>query len=71
MEYYVFKNRRNGKYISGTDFNAYPRKQILATPYRTPKLMSTEDEVECEIKRRGINPATYKVVKVELTEVKL
>ena len=71
MEYYVFKNRRNGKYISGTDFRVNPYRQILATPYRTPKLMSNEREIEYEIHHRRINPATYKVVKVELTEVKV
>ena len=68
MIYYAFKNIRNGKYISGTDFREYPFRQILANEYRPPKLMR-EFEVEYEIKHRGINLKTYKVVQVEIREV--
>ena len=69
MTYYVFKNRRNGKYISGTNFNYDKYKQILADSYRPPKLMASDLEVEYEMIHRRINPATYKVVEVELREV--
>lgn len=69
MIYYAFKNIRNGKYISGTDFRTYPFKQILANEYRPPILL-TKLNIECEIRHRGINPKTYKVVQVEIKEVK-
>ena len=67
MIYYVFKNRRNGKYISGTDFRC--NRQILADEDRPPKLMTSEFVVNVERRSRKINPATYKVVKVEIKEV--
>lgn len=70
MIYYAFKNIRNGKYISGTNFCTYPYRQILVNEYRPPKLMSTKLSVETEIRHRGINPKTYKVVQVEVKEVK-
>ena len=69
MIYYAFKNIRNGKYISGTDFRTYPYRQILANEYRPPKLMATKLSVEAEIAHRQINPKTYKVVQVEIKEV--
>ena len=71
-KYYAFKNIRNGKYISGTDFRTYPYKQILANEHRPPKLISTAHEihVKAEIAHRHINPKTYKVVQVEIKEVK-
>ena len=69
MIYYAFKNIRNGKFISGTDFRTNPYRQILANEYRTPKLMK-KFEIEREKKHRGINPKTYKVVQVEINEVR-
>lgn len=65
---YAFKNIRNGKYLAGTDFNTFPRRQILVKDdFATPKLF-TEYDVKHEMKRRGINPKTYKIVKVKLVE---
>lgn len=68
MYYYAFKNIRNGKYISGTDFRTTPYRQILSDEYRSPKILR-KCEIEYEMRHRQINPKTYKVVKVEIKEV--
>lgn len=69
MKYYAFKNIRNGRYISGTDFNRYPIQQILSDKTHPPKLFY-ENEVAREVLHREINLNTYKVVEVEVREVK-
>lgn len=69
MKYYAFKNIRNGRYISGTDFNRYPFRQILADEYKRPLILA-EFQVAGEVIHRGINLKTYKVVAVEIQEVK-
>lgn len=68
MKIYAFKNRRNGKYITGTDFRCYPYRQIMSD-FRTP-LLVTESDLEYQIKHRGINKKTYKSVEVKICEVK-
>jgi hypothetical protein len=69
---FVFMNRRNGLFVSGTDYRAGPdkKRQILCGPsvgdgygVRTP-LLIPEVDLELETRRRGINPATYEVVAV-------
>lgn len=65
---FAFKNRRNGKYIAGTDFWTNPHRQILTDEWRVPKLFS-EYEVDFEMKHRGINLNTYKPVRVKLVEI--
>lgn len=69
MKYYAFKNIRNGRYISGTDFREYPFRQILNTEYRPP-LIVAKHWIETELLHRKINLKTYKVVEVEIREVK-
>lgn len=69
MIYYAFKNRRNGKLISGTDFrNSKQYRQILSNEYRRP-LLVCEYQVKTEMNSREINPKTYKVVPVRIVEV--
>ncbi len=69
MAYYAFKNIRNGKLISGTNFSKYPHEQILEdNEHRTPLILS-KISVGIEAKTRNINPKTYKVVQVEVKEV--
>ena len=69
MAYYAFKNIRNGKLISGTDFSQNPCKQILEdNEYRTPLILKKID-IGIEAKRRKISPKTYRVVQVEVKEV--
>ena len=68
MTYYVLKNKRNGRYISGTDFGT--RRQILANENRPPKLFPKDDGIiKTEMFVRHINPKTYKVVEVEVREI--
>lgn len=64
MIYYAFKNRRNGKLISGTDFrNPKKYRQILSNEYRRPLLLC-KHQLETEVKCREINLKTYKIVEV-------
>ena len=69
MNYYAFKNRRNGKLLSGTDRSRFPYRQILSNEYRRPLLLC-DLEIETAMLVRRINPATYKVVKVRVVEEK-
>jgi len=69
MSYYAFKNRRNGKLLSGTDRRRLPYRQILSDEYRRPLLLC-DLEIETAMLERRINPATYKVVKVRVVEEK-
>ncbi len=70
---YAFKNRRNGKYITGTDFGYYPHHQIMSIS-RRPLLVCDENFdgifIRTEIAHRMINLKTYKIVEVEIKEVK-
>lgn len=69
MPYYAFKNIRNGKLISGTNFGKYPHEQILEdNKYRTP-LIVPEKSLAIEAERRNISPKTYRAIQVEVKEV--
>jgi hypothetical protein len=59
--WYAIKNKRNGRYIHGTDFRCDPRRQILSTDIRPPMLFNSLSLLT-EIRHRGINLKTYKVV---------
>lgn len=66
---YAIQNIRNKKFVQGTDFRCYPHRQILTN--ERPMLFS-ESQLESgfirmTMKRREINPKTYKVVKVKIT----
>ena len=70
MKYYVFRNRRNGKLIEGTDFKFNPPRQFLCDNEFSTPLMATETTLEREMKTRHISTKTYNVVEVMLVEVK-
>lgn len=70
MKYYVFRNRRNGKLIEGTDFKyCQPRQFLCDNEFSTPLLVS-EAALKHEMKIRHISTKTYNVVEVMLVEVK-
>lgn len=69
MKYYAFKNIRNGRLVSGTDFRTYPHRQILADKYHPPRLITDKRWEESERLHRGISSKTYKLVEVEVREV--
>lgn len=64
---YAIKNKANGRFITGTDFNYTPPRQIMSV-YERPLLL-TGYELLSEIKRRHINLSRYKVCTVEIKEV--
>lgn len=69
MRYFIFKNRRNGKIVSGTNFNFWPPRQILCDGNSVPLILE-ENEILYEVERRHISTKTYNVVEVMLVEVK-
>ena len=69
---YAFENRRNGKLISGTNFarNAPPQQMLSDCRtgreiWHTPLILNWLN-IDIEIKRRGINLNTYRIVEVEV-----
>ncbi|MHC5281138.1 hypothetical protein ACYRFT_12845 [Listeria kieliensis] len=66
---YAIQNIRTKQFVQGTDFNYSPRRQRLTN--ETPMLFSEFQKkiglMKIEIERRGINPKTYRVVKVKIT----
>ena len=61
--WYAFKNKRNGKFIHGTDFRYSPPRQRLTAPLR-PSMFFTELQLETEIRRRHISLKQYEIVDV-------
>jgi hypothetical protein len=64
---YAIKNKVNGRFITGTDFNYTPPRQLMGV-YERPLLL-TQYELKDELKRRHINLRRYKVCTVEVKEV--
>lgn len=68
---YAFQNIRNKKFIQGTDFRCCPHRQILTDT--TPMLFNEYQRdigfIGTEMKRRGINPESYRVVRVKFEVV--
>ena len=64
---YAIKNKEYDRFVTGTDFNYTPPRQIMSV-YDTP-LLFTGYNVLTEIKRRHINLKRYKVCTVEVKEV--
>lgn len=67
MIYYIIKNKRNGRYISGTDFRYSPPCQIFADAWSAPRLFCGY-ELEREISHRKINLKRYEIVAAEIQE---
>lgn len=65
---YAIQNIRNKKFVQGTDFRCYPRRQRLTN--ETPMLFSEFQKkiglIRIEMEHRGINPKTYRVAKVKI-----
>lgn len=71
--FYAIKNKRTGKFVTGTDFRNGTRQ--IMDESRPPLLLSDYDKeipeaVEIELRRRGINRKTYKVVPIKVTEIR-
>ena len=64
--FYAIRNKKNGKYVTGTDYRHYPPRQILCEE-RPPKLFQ-DITVETEINCRKINLNRYEVVPVVIVE---
>lgn len=64
---YAIKHKKYGRFITGTDFNYTPPRQLMGV-YEPPMLF-TVYEIQSEIKRRHINLRRYEVCEVEVKEV--
>ena len=67
MILYAIKHKTKNKFVTGTDFNYSPPRQILSD-YNSPLLFTGYDLLS-EIGRRHINLRRYKVCTVEVKEV--
>ncbi len=71
MTYFAIKRKKDGAFVSGSDFRYYPPHCIMADDYRRPLLIPCDMRcVKTEIERRRINMSRYKTVIVEIKEVK-
>jgi len=74
MIYLAIKHKNTGRFVTGTDFNRWPRRQMMEVEYYPPLLFPNNDigydSLQIEIKRRKISLKRYEVVKVSLLEVK-
>ena len=64
---YAIKHKKYGRFITGTDFNQTPPRQLMNV-YERPLLL-TQYELKDELKRRHVNLNRYKVCEVEVKEV--
>ena len=60
---YAILNRRNKKFVCGTDFNYYPRRQILSE--EIAKVYETYEDAKFAMKYRECG-RNYKIVPVKL-----
>jgi len=66
--FYAIKRKRDGLFVTGTDYRAFPHKQIC-NPMLPPVIISDyggqiPDSVRIELLGRGINEKNYAVVPV-------
>ena len=67
MTLYAIKHKKYGRFITGTDFNYSPPRQLMGA-YQPPLLL-TQYELKDELKRRHVNKNRYQVCEVEVKEV--
>lgn len=69
MKYYAIKRKKDGKFISGTDFRCYPPRSIFADEFKPPLLIA-EYNISSTLLYRHINRKYYDIVSVEVREIK-
>lgn len=71
---YVIRRKKDGALVTGTDYRYYPRHQILQYHTKPPIIISDYDgeipeNIQREIKHRGINLKYYEIVPVEIKPI--
>lgn len=67
--FYIFKNKKTGGIVTGTDYRKYPPNQIM-DEYFPPLIVSDANlDFETEIACRHINLKYYKAVPVVIQEM--
>lgn len=70
MTYFAIKRKKDGAFVSGSDFRYSPPHCIIADDYRSPLLIPCDmRNVETEMRRRKINRNRYRLVIVEIKEI--
>lgn len=70
MPFYGFKNKHTGKYITGTDYRCFPRRQIMNVC--DPPVLVYDDDffrgrlIESAIVLRGIKVKQYELVSLNV-----
>lgn len=65
MIYCVFRRKKDGRLVSGTDFRYHPYHQIYADENRPPLLLS-QIMLDSEIAKRRINLKTHDIVEASV-----
>lgn len=68
MKYYAIKRKKDGKFISGTDFRYNPPRSIFANEFKPPLLIA-EYNISSTLLYRHINRKYYDIVSVEVKEI--
>lgn len=67
MKYYIIRNKRTGKIVSGTDYRYFPRHQIYADEFRPPLLLPFDlFAAETIMTGRGIHNDKFKLEMIEI-----
>jgi len=71
MEYYAIKRKKDGAFVSGTDFSYFPPHCRIADEWAPPLLIPkvTDSFIKTEIRRRKINLKRYEIVTVKIEEI--
>ena len=66
--WFVVRRKKDGKYVSGTDYNYSPPHSILCSELKPPRLFNAL-ELRTEIEAREINLDKYEVL--QISEIKV
>lgn len=67
MDYFMVRDRKTGRLLSGTDFRYNPPHHIFASEYRPPLLLSVNPKINSsELRRRNIRLNRFELVRISL-----
>lgn len=67
MDYFMVRDRKTGRLLSGTDFRYNPPHHIFASEYRPPLLLSINPKINSsELRRRNIRLNRFELVRISL-----
>ena len=67
MDYFMVRDKKTKRLLSGTDFRYHPPHHIFASEYRPPLLLSVNPKINSsELKRRNIRLNRFELVRISL-----